>query len=487
MRQNWKPLRLSFAFLLILVPCFCFSQETTTTAPAELESLKAAIQTDRTAVDALVLYPPEIGQAIFEASTYPEVVAKLASIQSASSGAFRKYLEGLSKEDQASLYELNRYPGLIEALANARGSQPSILSVVEKRSKDIGDVALRIGSSPDKVPILVNISGLNRSVKQVLDQLLQSYSAEAQAAFQTLIAHPETLSILTDHMSLTVQLGAFYKKDPAYAKDKSSAAHATAIQNSANMLEAWKSELEKNAAAIQELQASASSYAEGRGYDMSTAFAAPGPEDVEMNPYPYWSGYPFWYTEPRWYPVPPHYDWGWFLDRDRAINVVGLPSYAFVHWVLEDPVNVEAYPHLTDLFLTHYEQHPDATDSLTKTVGAWLETQKELVPAKWFNNDGNRAARLKEYGHLLLESGAGSLSSVQREEYIEVHGDSYPGLNFKLESPTATISTETPPNIKFQSPSGRRMYYWAVDYQLSSWTVPYHQNVVTISVPIGKK
>lgn len=487
MKQNWKHPNLSFAFILVLVPCICFSQETTTTASAELKSLKAAIQTDRSTVDALVLYPPEIGQAILEGSAYPDAVAKLASIQSASSAAFRKYMEGLSRADQASLYELDRHPGLIEALANARGSQPSVLGVANKLSKDIGTIALRIGSSPDKLPILVNIAELNRSANEVVDQLLQSYPAKTQSAFRTLIAHPETLSILNEHMSLTVQLGAFYKKDPAVAKEKSSAAHVTAIQKSAEMLEAWKSELEKNSQAVQELKDSASRFAQGREYDMSTAFAEPGPEDVQMTPYSYWSGYPFWYTEPRWYPVPPHYDWGWFLDREGAINVVGLPSYAFVHWVLADAANVQTYPHLTDLFLTHYERHPDATDSFTKTVGSWLEEQKLLVPAKWFLNDGNRAERLKEYGKLLLESGVGSLSSAQRKEYVEVRGDLYPGLNFKLESPTSSISVETVPNIKFQSPSGRRMYYWAVDYQLSSWAVPYHQNVVTFSIPLGKK
>lgn len=478
-------MRLFFAF--ILVPCLCFSQQTATTAPAELASLQAAMQTERSAVDALILYPPEIGQSILEASTYPEAIAKLADIQSTSSAAFHKHVENLSQDDQMQMYNLCRYPGLIEALAAAQGAQPVILKSVAGFPKEIGAVALRIGSSPDMLPILVNISGLHKSVEAVVDQLIKAYPARAQEAFRTLIAHPETLSILSGHMNLTVQLGAFFKKDPAYAKEKIRVAHSAALQKSAEMLEAWKTELEKAPGVMQELNDSANKYAASRGYDLTTAFASLGPEELEMSPYPYWSGYPSWYTEPRWYPVPPHYDWGWFVDRDGAYNVVGLPSYAYVTWVLADPSHVADYSHLTDLFLRHYELHPDSVDSFTRTVGAWVEAQKDLVPAKWFNNDANRPERLKEYARLLNESGAVNLSASKRKEYVEVHGDRYPGLNFKLESPTSNISIATPPHIKFQSPSGRRMYYWAVDYQLSSWSVPYHQNLVTISIPWGKK
>lgn len=479
---------LLLAFILIFPPGYIFSQTEATTAPAEAAALKAAVQTDQAAVGSLILYPPDIQHAIVEAAAYPEVVSKLAGIQATSKAAFRKYIEGLSREQQWQLYELTRYPGLIESIAAAKGDQPAVLKIVEKLPKEIGAVALQVGTSPDRAPILTNISALNKSVEEVAQQLLHGYPENTQAAFRILLAHPETLNILSEHMNLTVQLGALYKKDPAYLKANSTAAHTKALEKSASMLQTWKAELEKNPAAVREFKDSATEFAQHSGYDMKTAFAPPGAEDVAMTPYPYWFGYPYWDSEPRWYPVPPYYDWGWFTDQDGALNIVGLPSYAFVHWMLDDPSNVEDYPHLTDLFLIHYEGHPDSADSFTATVGAWLQDQKGQFPAKWFAADGNRAERLKEYGHLLLESGSNSLSAAQRAEYVEVHGDAYPGLNFNVKAtPEELSSISMPPNIKYQSPSGRRTYYWAVDYQLSSWAAPYHQNLVTFSIPTGKK
>jgi hypothetical protein len=169
------------------------------------------------------------------------------------------------------------------------------------------------------------------------------------------------------------------------------------------------------------------------------------------------------------------------------MRIVSLPSYQFADWILREPENLERFSHLADLFLTHYEQNKNSTDSFTRAVVDWLQQQKETVPGRWLEKDANRAARLQEYGRLQKEAAAHNLSLAKKQEYVEVRADRYPGLNFKLPTTTELLTVSKPAGIELDVASQDMMYYRAVDYQYSAWGSPYRGTLISVPIPIDKQ
>ena len=84
----------------------------------EKDLLKKLVEEDRSAVDAIVLYPEDIRTNIFIVATHPELLIKLSGMQEKTQLTFRNLIKDLSQEEQAKFYELTRYPGLIRDLAS---------------------------------------------------------------------------------------------------------------------------------------------------------------------------------------------------------------------------------------------------------------------------------------------------------------------------------------------------------------------------------
>jgi hypothetical protein len=78
--------------------------------------LKQVIKENQEAVDAIAMYPTETRKIIFEATEYPEVIAKLNAMQKNSQDAFEKLISSFSKEEQEKIWNLTRYDGLISDL-----------------------------------------------------------------------------------------------------------------------------------------------------------------------------------------------------------------------------------------------------------------------------------------------------------------------------------------------------------------------------------
>src|ERR1035437_11062405 len=79
--------------------------------------LKQVIKNNQETVDAIAMYPTETRKIIFEATEYPEIIAKLNEMQNNSQDAFQKLISTFSKEEQEKIWNLTRYDGLIADLA----------------------------------------------------------------------------------------------------------------------------------------------------------------------------------------------------------------------------------------------------------------------------------------------------------------------------------------------------------------------------------
>ena len=85
-------------------------------AQDEKELLAQIFEEDRTAIDALVLYPKETRLAILETATYPQALIKLQRIQQKTSAQFRSLIDDKSKATQQIIWDLTRYPDLVNQL-----------------------------------------------------------------------------------------------------------------------------------------------------------------------------------------------------------------------------------------------------------------------------------------------------------------------------------------------------------------------------------
>lgn len=484
-------MRISFLLvmvLLFLITGLCFGQETSK-AQAELDALREAVGEDRSSLDALILYPEEIRSAILEACLYPEALVKISGIQARSMNSFREFLAPFSREQQEIFYETVRYQGLVDLALDHSGSQQGIVQALQKYPKEVGRKVLLALANPQTKETLVNIYHLDKAADDVLDGFLGTYPEKAREAFRLLIQQPAVLSILQENMTVTVLIGALYRKDPGFAIQRAAKRNEEATKEFAVAVEDWKKELQDSPISFQQLRSAVWEYAEEMKMDPETAlkFSAADESQVAAGPYPYWFGYPYWLNHPTWVTFPGFYDWGFYESEDGKVVVVGLPSHGFVDWVLRSPDRLQRFPNLANTFLAYYERHPNVADAFTQGVGVWIEDQRTLIPAEWLKPDEARSARLKEYGRLQQEMEDAELSRASTKEYVEVRADLYPGLNFKQTAPEALLMPD-PANLStdLQTPGDLLQEYHALNYHNSSSARPYKSGQM-FQIPVVKK
>ncbi|MCB0628331.1 MAG: DUF3300 domain-containing protein [Saprospiraceae bacterium] len=319
----------------------------------EKDLLKKLVEEDRSAVDAIVLYPEDIRTNIFIVATHPELLIKLSGMQEKTQLTFRNLIKDLSQEEQAKFYELTRYPGLIRDLAGeSKRSNAEIEAFLINYPQEVHATALEVGRREYKT--LQQIYQLNHTTKQAFDALILPYPERSQAAIRSLVNMPEILSILVDNIDLTILVGDVYKNDPAWVQTKARELNIEVARSQAEELEDYKKQLEEDPEAYQEMLDAAELYAKDN--NISASQQQPQTTVKVVYSYPYWYGYPYWYTYPYWAPVPYYYHTGFYIGPGGAVIIVGLPSYHYVHW------HYTYYPtlhvHLHAHYYRHYQRHP---------------------------------------------------------------------------------------------------------------------------------
>ena len=454
-------------------------------AQSDKDLLAQLISEDQEALSALVLYPEDTRLSILEATLHPEALIKLESIQSKTSTAFRELLDGYSQNTQEMIWDLTRYPGLINILANAANNSDKYIDEALKEYPEI--IRPRAKKAAEQyLQLLIEINNLNHSANSAFDALLNEYPPQAQTAFRKLIALPEVLTILTDNIRLSVLVGDIYKKDPDWIIYKTDSLSLEAARQNAQEIEDWKNTLKDNPEAKAELKKSAESFADEYAYDDEyyeynddDLYYDNEMEDVVIREYyhynyPYWFSYPYWYVYPRWRLYPLWYDWGFYINPGGTFVVVGLPSYYFTNWYFHYPYHHYYYPHLSAQFANHYYGHRGVgTSSINNSVANWRNKNRDIITENWLRNDGQLAERFREYGEFessrIKYNQSHPKNTLNKKEFLSRNSRHYPLLkqsadrkqidrNIKKETErTKTRRTETIPYTRREPVSRKKL------------------------------
>ncbi len=360
------------------------------------------LKEDRSTADALVLYPDDVRTAIFRVSTRPELLAKVAAIQQQSSAAFDKIISGFPEQDKRDIWEIVRYPGLLKRLIDTGQDQAKVQKVASEYESPLRETILRAGAIKTESEALVKIDGVDRTTQESFFTLQKAYSPEIQEAIQKLIGFPETLSLLTQGMNLTILVGEVYKQDPAFAERRAREVGVEVRQKSAKGIEDWKTQLESTPQAFRELEQAVRVLATERGFDPAKVLTPVSEKDTarEIKPYPYWYGYPKWHSESYWYPYRYWHYCGYFYSVDGNIVLIGTPSAEYLRWHFQDNRHLGQYPYLTDQLLRYYENHREFNHVFNAIVGRWMEDNRTKMPGDWLKPDAERVSRLRKYDGL---------------------------------------------------------------------------------------
>ena len=395
--------------------------------------LKQVIKENQEAVDAIAMYPTETRKIIFEATEYPEVIAKLNAMQKNSQDAFEKLISSFSKEEQEKIWNLTRYDGLISDLvANHNKSEVEINNILVNYPEEIHKTALE--ERRNNYDLLVQIDKMNKSYNSDFELLLSGYPPEVINAFREMIKMPEVLDLLFDHMQYTVVVGDYYKKNPERVLHKTDSLNLVLTQKNTQEADDWKQSMNDNPQAQEEYTQAAQEYAQDNGYQPED-YNAPLTQDVtnyNSNPYNWWFGYPSWYPYDYWNPYPYWYDWGFYYGPGRHAVFFGLPSAYFMDWYFYYPEHCYKYAELSNHYYNYYNKHRESMNynSISHSVNDWRNRNKDIVTDDWDKDNSNRTQRFKEYGQMETDRRKYNTKNPQKQieqtEYLKKKQNKYP-------------------------------------------------------------
>ncbi len=420
---------------LIFLSTICFSLH----AQESSQLMSDLVKEDSAAITAIALYPESVRKDILVACANPEVLVRMEALQKNTSQAFRKLIEGYSKEVQQKVWDISRYDGLIAALIREDKMSKSEL---EKRvlvfPEEIRESAVDFALS--HYELLVKINALNVNSVKAFESAIVEYPEQVRNSFQRLVKYPELVSILTEDMKMSVLVGTIYKKQPQlieYKLDSISTEHAK--QNTKD-LEEWKAGLERNPEAKKEMEEASREYAREQGYkdEELTVKNETVVVNYVVHPYPYWYGYPWWYDYPYWYPYPYWYDWGFYYGP-YGIVYIGFPSPYFVHWYFYHPGHHYHYNHFSDYCVNYYYGPRRSVSGLHREVTHWIKSTEKNVPRNFFAPDAKRPDRIKELGKFEMEYEKAVMQNpgktITRDEFIQANTNAYPNISPVLNEP----------------------------------------------------
>jgi hypothetical protein len=390
---------------------------------------------DSAAINSLAMYPDSIRRNILEACMYPAAIVNIATLQKNSSAQFSSIINGYNKDEQENLYNLARYPNLISALVQGgKKSTEQINAIIVDFPNEIHATALSYGKS--NYETLKKIDELQQQTNAQFEQTISDLPVNTQSSFRSLIQMPEVISLLNDHLELTVRVGDHYKRNPQRVLHKLDSANLAETSQHAEDSADWQQQLKDNPEAQADLKKAGNEYAQANGYSQDDFNTAPNPGEVEnytCAPYSYWFGYPTWYPYSYWYPYPYWYDCGYYFNSYGAMVVIGLPSFYFTNWFFYYPEHWHNYPYLHNHFVNHYYGPRGFHSGNSYIVHNWVAENRNYLPHDFIENRGNRVESIRQVGQFHLDAqnkyGNRSITSTQRDEYFDKNASKYGILN----------------------------------------------------------
>lgn len=440
--------RISLIILLLSLLIQGISQD-------EKRLLKALYEEDREALDALVMYPEDVREAILLVASEPEVLVRMDGLQGLTATEFQELLEIYPRETQEQFYDLVRFPELVVALVDkGKLSRQEIRDMVIDYPEETQQAALALGRSD--FGTLIQIRHLQKEFRYALAKIKSDYDVPVQEAIDKLIGLPEVLDLLTENYRMTLLIGSLHQKDHNWVHQQLDSLALVQARQNAKELEDWKEALESNPDALQELEASAESFAEAEGY-APDEYRRERQEPVVVHhyhPYPYWFGYPFWYDYPWWYRYPYWHHWGFYYGPGGRMVIYGMPSWHYLSWHWHYPRHWSYYPHFSNCLVTHYQRHRYSSQSLSSTTRKWVNNNQQALGRDFVSREEGRINRIQEAARLEMDYRSyvdkKPNKSISRAEYLDKNIRKYPDLG-KAERITPAPTpprTNRPVNVK---------------------------------------
>ncbi|ARK11127.1 DUF3300 domain-containing protein [Fibrella sp. ES10-3-2-2] len=325
--------------------------------PANTNQPAAQANANPSLFSSLATYRDDVRRSALLASQAPTVLDKLVQQQDNSRDAFERLIQSYGQTKQGWFYELARFPDIQHALALLPvGADQSTVQVVTKSMPtDLQESTWKLYRHHHDD--LVRADDLNQQANQAFENLIAPLDGSTQSAFRQLITMPDVLSLLTQHLDQTAQLGRDYQNDPQGIATQLADLHANVETQNQQELADYQNQLNQDPQARQELAQAGQEYARANGYNTSginsnPAWPANSP-NYYANPYSYWFGYPYWYGSPVWYPSFGYgFGTGFYYGLGGNLLFYGLPSYGFSNWFFNR--GYYNYPHLYTRFNTYY-------------------------------------------------------------------------------------------------------------------------------------
>ncbi|RRB04803.1 hypothetical protein [Larkinella rosea] len=378
---------------------------------------------DQSVAASIAPYSATVRQAILSASQYPEILSQLQQNRTQTQQAFQNLVGGFNQTKQGWFYELTRYPDVLHTLA----SEPTNLSTAavenllpKSATDELKTAAWKLYHNHHAD--LVQADQLNQQAGQTFEQVIQPLDAPVQDAFRQLISLPDVMTLLTDQLDLTRQLGDQYRAEGPALVQQLTALHDSLSVQDQYEVSAFQQELADNPQAGQELNQAAQDYAKSNGYIIPPVPADNTPTTTYSynyfaNPYSYWFGYPGWYGSPLWYPGAYWAGFGFGFGLG-TYGLYGFPTYGFSNWFFNRGY-YRSYPHLYRQFGSYY-QHNVAQNRVLGSVnsGFMRVAQRHYNP--------NASGRL----NFLTSPGAFSRpAGIQNQAGARVSTFSHPNAN----------------------------------------------------------
>jgi hypothetical protein len=419
---------------------------------------------DSTALLTIAALPDSVRPAALLACQKPELLVQAEALQKSTSEAFRKATDDYTKAEQQKLWDLARYPGLVNEIAGGgKKSKDELEAIAAKYPAEIRPTIRSYGRKHFEV--ISTINSLHQNSEAEFSKILANYPEPVRKAFGQLVKRPDVLHTLANNMHMAVLLAEMQKAEPEKTRALlDEIRDEQARLNEKNIAE-WKKGLEADPQARQEMEQAAKEFSNENDAqadaeeDIDDIYKTADDKKTEkpaskkqvsepvvvtnyyVQPYPYWFGYPWWYDYPFWYPYPYWYHTGFYWSPGGWV-VVGFPSPYFMHWYLYHPYHHYYYSHFTDYCIGFHHRTYGPRSSRTgfnHQVHEWKRTNEAHLPKGYFNGDAQRPQRIKELGKFEMDyhnSTKGVFGkNITRPEFLRNNPEHYPNINPVLNQP----------------------------------------------------
>lgn len=423
---------------------------------------------ERAAVRALALYEPDVREAILEAALHPDVIAELGKIAEGSRTTFRDLVGQMPREDQSLVWEVVRYPAMLDAV-KALGASPdedAVRAAIANQPAKAQEALLQLWKKqPD---LLASAHDIRLQAEQQVDALLKQQPLAVESAFRLVIDHPEALAAMNENPEMVAKIAEVYQRDKAHVLARLEEVSKQIDQEYEDSVQAWAQQLEANPEATQQLIAASQAYAEQNSLppsepveadpttevdvdtteegdvnvdvtvDTSAESSAPAPGETAAGyaePYPYYYGPPPGYND--YYPYyEQDYD-GYYINEIGELVVTGLVTYAFADWIFDDDHDHwDDYGDFSSELVVNVDRDNVWIGGGNERVREWRDERADQLPAGWFENDGDLRGRMKDYAGAnedfkkWREQGGGN---GKFDDFVKDRGDQYPALRDQTE------------------------------------------------------